>query len=201
LILETARIRLRIEHGTHYGVIDALTGETPRVWRGNDLRVEMGLFYMNELVTPSNLATLKIEMFDASRTGLPFLEKEVLAEDIDDEMTMEQWNAGADQHAAVEFEAEDTNIVLNGRERAFWLVVSGVTDAGNKITFGGGPIIFVEDGNGNGLPGPIVVNPTGDTWRLRNGAWEAFFQEDQRWRPKLPVMVDGVPTDTWGDPV
>jgi hypothetical protein len=201
MMLERSTLRLRVEAGVFYGLADQLTGETPRAWRGADLEIQVGIFRLGAVVDLSNLTTLLVEVYDASRTGLPFLAAEIAAASLDNTLTLTTWQDATKQHGVARFTATQTNVVLGGRERPFWLVVAGVTTSGNKVTYGGGPLILVEDGRDNGLPGPVVVTPASDTWRFRNGAWEAFFQEDLSWRPLLPVMNNGNPTMVFGDPV
>jgi hypothetical protein len=38
-------------------------------------------------------------------------------------------------------------------------------------------------------------------WRFRDGCWEAYFAEDDAWRPIVGKLVDGVPSFVPGDPV
>lgn len=201
MILEQSRLRLKVEAGVFYGIVDALTGEMPRAWRGADLRIEVGLFYRAALLEITNLESLTVEIFHKTRVGLPFISAEVAGGDLNTTLTLEEWNAGTHEHAHVEVSAEDTNIVIHGIEELFWLVVTGQTLDEKQVTFGAGPILFVEDGHGNGLPGPVITFPMSDIWRFREGAWEAYFAEDESWRPLLPVMVDGHPTFGFGDPV
>lgn len=200
--LSECRLRLRVEAGVFYGVVDVLTGEVPRFWSGCDLRVELGLFYRKELLDVSNLETITVALYDETRSGLPFLTQTIQSANINATLTLDQWDAATHQHAAATFANSQTNLAIGSRERKYWLAIGATTKTtGKKITAGAGPLIVVEDGLENESDGPGVESPSGAYWRVRDGVWQAYFEEDDSWRPFIPHLVDGQPTIGFGDPV
>lgn len=161
---------------------DILTGNTPRMWRGANLRVEATLFKgkvnAEALQDLSNIASLTLEVFALSNgapTGAALMSQTVAAVNLDTGLTLSEWQADNGQHALFEFDDQDTNLNLSGAAKVnFWLVLSALTqDSPAKlITLGATTLTVYEDGTpasaegpvqgGNILPGGASYDGSGD---------------------------------------
>lgn len=158
-------------------VVDKLTGQTPIFWRGNDLRFEVVVMRNNTVLDVSNLASLTLEVRDdQSITSTPLMQKTVAGGAMDNTVTDTTWGNNTKQHATFDFTDAETNLASPGAvfkstwEDVKYLVLSGITNSGNVITYQCGPIIFREDGAGSaGTP------PTNDPNYYTQAQTDAAF--------------------------
>jgi hypothetical protein len=161
-MIQPQRIRLKVTPTARTPLVDAFDNQTPRIWRGNDIQVEIGLFTAAGAVEDiSNLASLTVEV-DTSQTstGSPLMTKTVLLAAMDQTLDAASWADYSKQHATVEFSATETNLSLGtDNQKTYWLVVHGVTSAGKTVTLGYGSIIVEEDNAGT-AGDPPTNDPT-----------------------------------------
>jgi hypothetical protein len=164
------RIRIAFDVTKQTANIDKITGETPRIWRGNDIVFEIAAFYGNPLsdastlIDVSNIASLTLEVKPfATRTGGSVMTKTITSADINTALTTAQWNADSAQHASIVFTNLETAPDLGSgtTEANYWLVVSVITNdsPGREITWGYTTLTIEEDGNGSATsptPSPPV---------------------------------------------
>jgi hypothetical protein len=158
-----ALLRLAADASNRANFRDSLTSQTPQIWRGNVLRVDVGLFagLANYLLTTddqiinltaSGLQSLTLEVKAAlSTTAANLMAKTVSV--FDDTLTSAIWNAGTGQHATFLFSDSETNIAAGQK----FLILSGVTSAG-PFTFGVTEFTVLEDGTPGDAPDP-QTNP------------------------------------------
>jgi hypothetical protein len=210
---------LRVDADKYEKITDVRTGATPKLWRGNYLKLYLAIFWNDALVDLSNVASLTVEVFNSERTGDPLMTKTVAAEDITAVITADQWGNYTAAHATVEFTGAETNLTITNKSQAFWLCISAVTnhDPGRDITYGGSVLTLEEDGHGN-ADGAPAENPdlyytqaqadaryaqnwaNGAGTRFRSGYWQWYFPTEGKWRTLIPGIVDGQPSHAWGDP-
>jgi hypothetical protein len=143
---------------TKYGeaVIEKISGETPQIWRGNDVRFEVVVMRDGAVLDVANLASLTLEVRDAADIdGTPQMQKTVAGGAMDNTVTDATWADDTKQHATFDFTDTETNLTSPGDDYlSNWqvdkfIVLSGITSGGNVITYQTGKIIFREDGAGS----------------------------------------------------
>ena len=158
-ILKRKRIRLQVFTDQDGPVKDFLTGATPVCWRGNDLQVELGLFFGPEVVDVSNLSTVTIEAKWSQTSEAPAAISKTIS-DFDSTVTASTWIDLTRQHAVVPLTAAETNIDLGGAaEKSLWLTISAVTSEGYSLTLGTSWLLVREDNTGT-AEDPPLNNPT-----------------------------------------
>jgi len=152
----TSRVRLRCDGERFSSAIDAATGNIPAHWRGTNLRVEIGAFYAGQLVDVGLYDAVTVEVRAASRTGDVLMSK--TTGNLNNNLTVEEWDAGTAQHAVLEFLAAETSLNLGGQtQKEFWIVVSALGNGGEQVTLGAGKFVQHEDGHDPSLPVSAVV--------------------------------------------
>lgn len=174
-VADAIQIRLAVSTRSSPPVppVDADTGETPQIWRGEDVDFALGIFDAAGFpVVLSNLFALEIDIFPwpipATKPNTnqgyapysfqpfptvppaPLLTKTILAADLTDIITSRDWENGTDQNAIASFSFTELSALnLGGRQSAsFGFVVKGITASGKKIFYGGGPLTVFEGGDG-----------------------------------------------------
>lgn len=158
----TIRIGFDLEKSLAPRTVEA-DGADPLVWRGTNVRFEVGLLKDDQIIDDiSNLASVTLEVFEKNAIGgTPKLQKVVSAGSLDNSLDQESWEDGSKQHANFDFTDVETNLDSPGStyqtawEDEFYLVVSGVTSGGSKITYGYALLKFREDGTGSGASAPL----------------------------------------------
>ena len=182
--LSRVRIRLALDAADPTEVNCLLTGNPPKIWRGVDVQVEVGLFYNGVFVDDlSNLTSLTLEIHEGDdRDGAPLVQKNLGAFST---ITEEEWNTKASDkyHALFELANGDTNLDLTGGtsdQRVFWIVVHAVTTDGTPryITYGAANLTVVEDGAQLGLA--VVTSPT-PAYRLQDGELQLWNPDEETW--------------------
>lgn len=154
--LSRARIRFKVDAADHSSLKDLFTAATPEHWRGTDLQIELGVFFNTVLQSVANLNSLTIQLKDASlKTGPALVSKTLSAGDLDNTLDQTTWDNGTKQHALIAFTKEETDLVLGGDEKAFWVVISAITTdvPAQQFTIGVTSLRMREDGD-VGAPNP-----------------------------------------------
>jgi hypothetical protein len=222
MALQAKRIRLKADAGkkTSEYIQDVFTSSTPELWRGNDVRFEVGLFLKNVLITDiSNINSLTLEVKTmAALAGAPVMTKTVAAAAMDASLSAETWADSTKQHALVEFSSAETNVDLGNNSYVdFWLVVSVVTTAGKQITIQSTILRIAEDGAGSAGAAPefqdnhftkgetdarYVQKHEDNAWtQFYNGRWYHYIESTALWYPEVAVIKDGIPILTLGEGV
>ncbi len=162
---------------------DILTGLTPKLWRGSDTSIYLGIFDPQGVsVDLSNLAFLEVDIFPIptppewvntnqtyqpwsilpfpSNPPAPLLSVTIPASGITPVITRGDWLDGNAQNAIAEFGwAATQSLDLQGQpEMQFMLVVHGITAAARRITYGAGVVTVFESG-AQGVYLPMGVAP------------------------------------------
>ena len=146
------RIRIGVEvEQKSDKLIDSITSNSPRVWRGVDIQIEFALIYNGEIVDVSEFSAITFEVRPyAQRSGNLLMSRTLAAADFNAALSLQEWTEGTSQHGIISFAAAETNLDLNGANAAdFWFVLSGVTNTApvRRVTFGGGKLTMIEDGS------------------------------------------------------
>lgn len=158
-----ALLRLAPDAANKANFRDTLTSQTPQTWRGNVLRVDVGLFagLANFLVTTddqvidlvaSGLQSLTLEVKAALDPAAARLMAKTVAS-FDNSLTAAAWNAGTGQHCTFLFSETETNIAAG----QYFLIITGITSDG-PFTFGVTELSVLEDGSPGNAENP-AANP------------------------------------------
>ncbi|MDR2436173.1 MAG: hypothetical protein LBD33_02595 [Puniceicoccales bacterium] len=159
--LTDLKLRIRVDAESFDNPIDVLHGSIPQYWRGNDLRIELGIFAGNDVIDVSNFSRIMLAMRalnndgEAPSAGAPILLSGECAT-VDASVTQASWEAGEAQHAAFNFSAEATNFPPND----YWLSIWAETDdeIAKILTLGAGLIRVLENGGGVSSEPPEPVS-------------------------------------------
>lgn len=147
------RIRFAGDTAKLDGPRDKLRIAMPAFWRGNDLQFEIAVFENDVLQDVSNLTQITLEIRAMGSGGEPpdpsvaaLMSKSVNAVDLNNSLTLTQWNDGSAQHALLVFTDQESNIPAGEN----WLVLWATTNdaPGHTITLAAGHIKVLEDGGG-----------------------------------------------------
>jgi hypothetical protein len=172
-ILTNSRLRIRVDAGSFDNPIDVLHGGIPQYWRGNDLRVEFGIFADGDVVDVSQFSGITVEVRALNNDGgapaagtQPLLSGECVA--LNDAMTQASWESGEAQHGILNFSADETNLLPGDYWLSIWAKTGG--DVPKIFTLGAGLVHVLEDGGGLGggvPPAPLEQYYTADEADLR----------------------------------
>lgn len=167
------RIRLKVVKERKTPAVDVLTSASPKIWRGNDLSVEVGIFEYGHLGLIDNIDQITVTVRpNTNRLGSILMQKTVSYADLNRTLTEAQWDAKVLAHATVNFTKDETRLDLGGaNEKAFWLVIHGLTTSvpAKEVTFGHTVLTVVEDGSGSAENTPVVganLIPAGATYDI-----------------------------------
>lgn len=146
-----AKLRIQVDVASFDNPIDAIHNTLPQYWRGNDLRIELGIFSDNDVIDVSNLASVTFEIRalnndgEAPAANMPILLSQKCSS-LDSLVTVESWNNGSKQHAIFNFSANETNLLPG----AYWVSIWALTtdDVAKILTLGAGLIHVLENGGG-----------------------------------------------------
>lgn len=121
--------------------VDAFTGKEPVIWRGQDYLFQFGLFRKGTLdgtepdvLAVNNLSSATLDIL-AGPTGLILQTQTILA--FDNTLDATTWNNLTKQHLLFTFADEEMLLAMGGaQERSVWILLRGLTTAGNKVVFG-----------------------------------------------------------------
>lgn len=164
------RIRLAFDATSRKPIKDKTTGETPFIWRGNDVVFEFAGFYGNpllsgvQLIDVTNVSSLSLHVKPYNdRDGDPLMTKTVDATAINPSLAVADWLVDTDQHASVTFLKTETALDLGTENEVnYWLVVKAVLLSGAEITWGATTLTVIEDGTNAGTS-PTPAPPTSYT--------------------------------------
>lgn len=161
---------------------DRNTSLAPQIYRGETVAFQIGVFDKNQAaVDLSNLDFLEVDIFPLSKLNqlantnelynpfsvLPFptmspaplLWQTIAAADIKATILRDAWLNGTDQQAIATFDWTDTqSLDLGGQQsKQFWLVVTGLTNMGRKLVYGGTRLeVYESAAQGIYLPNTIT---------------------------------------------
>jgi hypothetical protein len=159
--LTSKRVRIAVDVTSFSALLDAITGDVARAWRGKDVQFELALYLGTTLVTDvSNLASITLSIVRSDRTGAPLASVTVAQAAINQALVEANWTDGTQQHAILALTADEMNLSVDAgsTDKAYWLVLSALTTdvSAKEITLGAG-IFYIEiDGDD---PGAVAGNP------------------------------------------
>ena len=140
--MSTVPIPIRLQLSTVPGTapIDAATGNPPAAWRGQALAVQIGIFDGSNVAADlSGLTSLTVALQASQDALTPLATVTVPADNITSDVAIADWLAGTDQQAEADFTSGQMDQSLDGQETAaLWIVVTGLTAAGQTIIYGAG---------------------------------------------------------------
>lgn len=154
-------IRLRFDADVRRPAYDMRTNNAPVSWRGNDVGISVGIFLNNAMLDLTNMASLTLELRSAQSIAAETLlvQKVVNSVSITPTPSSSGWISGAEQHAIFNLSAAEMNLSLGtATDRNFWLILSGLTGGGERLTFGYSWFTISEDGTGDD-PGSPPIPP------------------------------------------
>lgn len=211
MTLPTTPIRLQIDAASNptASPIDLNTGKAPRLWRGRDVAIELGIFLNGTPVDLSNVEWLEVSLYPASIanraedsnfsydpvTNVPFpttppaplFFESIPSTEITPVVSPDDWAAGVAAQATAEFSRVQTgSLDLGGAASApFVLVVRGLTAEGKNLVYGVANLTVYETGSqGVYLPNssaPLDV-PDGTIFYVPPNAQIPF---------SLPITIEG----------
>jgi hypothetical protein len=159
--LTDLKLRIRIDVESFDNPVDVLHGGIPQYWRGNDLRIELGIFAGNDLVDVSNFSRIVLAVRALNNDGeappaaAPILLSGECAT-LDASVTQANWEAGEAQHAAFNFSAEATNLPSDDYWMSIWAEMDG--EIAKILTLGAGLIHVLENGGGVSTEPPEPIS-------------------------------------------
>ena len=156
--LSRKRIRLQVDSAKiGQPIIDLNTGQTPVIFAGTDVQIEIGLFQNGALLDVGNLAHLQIDLKNTGNLlGASVLT--VTVNVLDNSTSFGAWNSGVQQHALVTLSNAQTNLGIPSQQ-TYTLVISATTtdNPGRIIVFGSTQLTITPTGiNSGGNPAPAI---------------------------------------------
>lgn len=172
------RVRIIAETSTGGTLVDAETGDTPRIARASDVQVEVLFAYKGTVLTISNFSTITLEIKPAARTGGYLLEDVISGASIDTSITEAShatWDDATGQHAIFALTAAETALTVASISAEYHLVLwATTTDSPARIIpLAWGRIIVEETGMGGAdaaTPGPPTSYTKAEVDALLAGA-------------------------------
>ncbi len=217
-ILTHKRIRIRFNSDQFTSQQDILISATPKMYRGNDARFDVIVYWNSLIADLSNLASLTLGIYGTNRQTSK-ASKTVAAAAITAIPSAAGWTDGSEQHAAFEFTGTEMNWALAAGlvEENFFLVLSGITTdvPGHDITYGTSALTLVEDGAGNAAIPPtndplyytqpeadarfVQRHADGASWMLKDGQHPyRYVPATGLWHPEIITTIDGQHVITLG---
>lgn len=157
------RIRLAVDVHNRSMAFNVHTGDTPTMWRGTDIAMEVAFFAGEELVDVSAFSSVTVEIRDqATRQSLMVAAQTLAGDQLSSSLTAADWESGIDEHAVFSWTAEDTAWELNGALQAsYWVVISAITTDSppRYVTLGATTLTVHEDGTGAPENSPTPGDP------------------------------------------
>jgi hypothetical protein len=181
--LPPARVRISVDPVVHNGLSCRLTSSAPKIWRGNNVGVEIGMYMSGVFVdTFTGITSLHLDLVPANdRDGSPILQKTVLAAAFET-ITEAEWlaNTAAKYQAKFTLTSADTQVdMTNATDNvlSLWLVIHALMATGEFITLGAGTFQVEEDGAQNGL----TVNSPSPAYRIQDGEVQIWNPDQSLW--------------------
>lgn len=180
LALARQRVRIPVDPYSHETPTCRLQNTAPKIWRGAEAYIEVGMFYDGVFVdTTTGITSLHLDILsDSDRDGSPLVQKTSSVSTI----SSADWTGDTDSkyHARFALTKTDTQFDMTAAVDnilSLWFVVHALMASGDYITLGAGQIQIEEDGAQNGLSvatlspafrindGELQLwNPTASTW-------------------------------------
>lgn len=134
--------RIALIQGQRDGLNDSLTARPPAIPRGNGVDFHCAIFASDprdaSLVTNlENLASITMQVRAASALGASLFDVTIPADDINTDLTWEEWSEGVASHFVVSLSAEHTGQDLAGKAAPADLYrVAGKSYRGRPYLFG-----------------------------------------------------------------
>ncbi len=127
--------------------------------KGDNARLRVALFDGPGLMDISTLTDLTLELYSSSEATTQVATPITLTPDqLNANLTLEQWNAGTAAHATFELSTPQTNVPMATRQITLWGVIYGTLPGGKRRTFAAGSVTL-RNGNAGGTPPPDTLNP------------------------------------------
>ncbi len=181
LSLPQHRVRLTCDATVHTGLACRLQGTAPKIWRGVDTFIEVGLYFDETFVdVVSDISSINLDIIAiADRDGTPLLQKASAVSTI----TEAEWlaNTAAKYHGRFDLTAADTQFDMTAavdNVLPLWMVIHVLTTASKKITYGAGYLYVEEDGAQNGAIAPSAPSPA---YRINDGELQLWNPDQSLW--------------------
>ena len=119
------------------GPVDQSTQLPPKFFRASAAAVQVGIFdNLGQSVDLSNLVSLQLVLQNAPDSPIPLFVSTLPLVDLIPTITQEGWNDGSEQQAQFNLTPAMLDQSLGGETSAqFWLMLQGITSAGNVIVY------------------------------------------------------------------
>jgi hypothetical protein len=188
------------------GPKDAKTSQVPKLWRGNDVQFEIGVFYGNDIMSIEDLASMTLQVRDG-RTGTVQMSKTIDAADMDNTLDADTWEDESKQHALISFTGAETSLSLGSSgetSKDLWMVVAAQTTntPAREITLAAGTFTIEEDGYGTGDTPPT---PEDDYYTQAESDARYMLQSDAgvktRWHTDGLLYIENADNAGWWHPL
>jgi hypothetical protein len=175
-------------------VADKLTGNVPRLPRGRDTRLEIGISAKRtwQQVPGLTIITAEVKPF-ANHGGTAVV---IANTTLINNVTAGSWEDDTASHAEIILPAAQTVSLATADETDYWLVVTGFTAAGSQVTLAAGRILGVNDGGNYSAtvptPGDVNYLTAAQVFALLNNLQKAEFTENG-FRARLSIDANGQP--------
>lgn len=110
--IDESRVRIEIDTAAKTGIAaDVISGDAARFARGARLRIELGLFYKDQLADASTVTTARLRIFSVNDPdGAVAMDKTIGVTFMNPGLTQDDWDTGesAKSHFRFEFSAAET---------------------------------------------------------------------------------------------
>lgn len=189
LSLGQRRIRLSVDPYSHDALTCRLQGSVPKIWRGTDTYIEIGMYLDGVFVdTSTGISAINVDILPANdRDAAPLLQKTDASIDTISEA---DWtgNTASKYHARVALSRSETQFdMTNAVDNilSLWIVIHALMATGEYITLGAGQLLVEEDGAQNGLSAITAAVPAA---RLSDGELQLYDPDAAAWRT---IMISG----------
>ncbi len=143
------RAQLSIVSNPPVSPIDINTDLAPQFWRSAGIQVDVGIFDNSNVgLDLSNLSYMELSLQPSPTSLVPWVTKQIVAEDITSPIDFGDWLAGEAQNASFILTPADTDLgLLAGASRQYWMTITGFTEDGNFVVYGAGYITIYNPSN------------------------------------------------------
>lgn len=209
------RIRLTAAMQTlsssRYKSLNILTSEAPQLPKGVACQFEVGFFSFGTILDLSNIASLTLQVFASQSDTTVLMEKTLASGSFSATIAEDDWDAGTAQHALFSFTEQETNLAAG----TYWLVISGITNAGRVLDYLIADFTIYQDQAGEptapaaeppdvaitlSQAQAIFVAKHGNLSREAQGSDGAFYEycdDTAKWHKRTLQLVDGAVTRAW----
>lgn len=181
LALGRQRIRVSVDPYNHDGLTCLLQNTVPKLWRGTEAYIEVGMYFDGTFVdTVTGITSLHLDILSGTdRDGSPILQASDASIDTISEV---EWvaNTAAKYHARFALTATNTQFDMTAavdNVLSLWMVIHALMADGSYITLGAGQLLVEEDGAQNGL---AVVAPS-PAYRINDGELQLWNPDQSKW--------------------